>query len=81
MALCQFTPAKDVSLRLAVEPKKSKPHAGGMLEAGGAVGICASAPGSVRALCSGRELGAELVVACRQLGLEVYVSACSYNLL
>lgn len=43
MALCQFTPAKDVSLRLAVEPKKSKPHVGGMLEAGRGSGyLCIS---------------------------------------
>lgn len=33
MALCQFTPVKDMSLRLAVELKKSKPHAGGVLSA------------------------------------------------
>lgn len=29
----------------------------------------------------GGRWGAELAVACRQLGLEVYVSACPYNLL
>lgn len=33
MALCQLNPVKDVSLQLAVEPKKSKTRVGDLLKA------------------------------------------------